>query len=292
MTNTIDPGEISRRFQKDVRAQVEGLGERLHIVGLLANDDDAARVYAAYMRKGCERVGIDFTLRQVPRLRLEREIEAINDDPTIHGVLIYYPIFGVERDNTLKDLVHPHKDIEGLTTHWLRRLYANERTDEEGHKAILPCTPLAIIKLLNAAGAMGESRLQGHTVTVFNRSEVVGRPLASMLANDGAEVFSFDEYGPLIFRPDGEVDETDVTRAEALKRSSVVITGVPSRRFALVDAGELAEERPICLNFSTIRNFSDEGRAAARVFVPRVGPMTVTMVLRNAVRLYRNYHAS
>lgn len=288
----IDPTELSKQFQDTIRADVEGLPTRLRIVGLLANQDEAARTYATYTRKGCERVGISFELREVPRLKLEDEIRRINQDPEVHGVLIYYPIFGVARDNYLKDLVDPRKDIEGLSTHWIQRLYDNERTDALGHKAILPCTPLAVVKLLAAAGAHdpeADKPLGHHTITIFNRSEVVGRPLASMLANDGAHIYSFDEFGPLEITPT-EVHETDITRADALARSSIVITGVPAVSFPHVDASEL-RDRPICLNFSTIRNFTDAAREAARVFVPRVGPMTVTMVLRNAVRLYHNYHA-
>ena len=290
MTNTLDPGEISRAYLEDVRAEVHELGARLSIVGLLATEDKAAQVYADYTRRGCERIDIGFSLSKVPRLELENEIQRINEDPGTHGVLVYYPIFGVERDNFLKDLVDPRKDIEGLSTYWLRRLYTNDRTDPDGHKAILPCTPLAIIKLLDAAVAKTDARLAGQTVVVFNRSEVVGRPLASMLANDGAHVVYFDEYGPLEISPEGRT-ETKITRAEALKRASIVVTGVSSRQFRPIDASELGDA-PICLNFSTIRNFTDEARAAARIFIPRVGPMTVTMVLRNAARLYRNYHAS
>jgi methylenetetrahydrofolate dehydrogenase (NADP+)/methenyltetrahydrofolate cyclohydrolase len=292
MARVIDPSEVSKRYQESIRQEVAGLPGALRIVGLLANDDEAARTYAEYTRRGCERVGIGFELREVRRLKLEAEIERINADPGVHGVLVYYPIFGVERDNTLKELVDPTKDIEGLSSHWIRRLYANDRTDGQGRKSILPCTPLAVVKLLEAAGA-GDQRarkpLAGRTVTVFNRSEVVGRPLAAMLANDGARVYSFDEYGPLEFTPD-DVEETDVTRAEAIAASRVVVTGVPSRAFPPVDAGELAPGT-ICLNFSTIRNFTDAAREAAEVFVPRVGPMTVTMVLRNATRLYRDHHA-
>lgn len=291
MARIIDPGELSKQFQDTIRGKVEALPTRLRIVGLLANQDEAARTYAAYTRKGCERVGIEFELREVPRLTLEDEIARINQDPEVHGVLIYYPIFGVARDNYLKDLVDPRKDIEGLSTHWIKRLYNNQRTDDAGHKAILPCTPLAVVKLLAAAGTHNPEAarpLSHHTITVFNRSEVVGRPLASMLANDGAHIYSFDEYGPLEITPT-DVRETDISREDALARSSIVITGVPSPLFPPIEAGEIGQD-VVCLNFSTIRNFTDEARDAAGVFVPRVGPMTVTMVLRNAVRLYHNYH--
>ena len=292
MARVIDPSEVSKRYQESIRREVAELPGALRIVGLLANDDDAARTYADYTRRGCERVGIGFELREVKRLKLEAEIDRINADPDVHGVLVYYPIFGVERDNALKELVDPTKDIEGLSSHWIRRLYANDRHDEEGRKSILPCTPLSVVKLLEAAGAADPEAarpLEGRTITVFNRSEVVGRPLAAMLANDGARIYSFDEYGPLEFTPD-DVLEADITRAQALAASSIVVTGVPSKAFPPVDAGELAPGT-IGLNFSTIRNFTDAARDAVDVFVPRVGPMTVTMVLRNATRLYRNYHA-
>jgi methylenetetrahydrofolate dehydrogenase (NADP+)/methenyltetrahydrofolate cyclohydrolase len=131
--------------------------------------------------------------------------------------------------------------------------------------------------------------MHGKTVTIFNRSEVVGRPLASMLANDGARVFSFDISGPLLFEK-GHVAETTVSREEALSASQVVITGVPSRDFPLVRAREIGPGA-VCINVSTLKNFADDITSKAAVMVPRVGPMTVAMALRNTLRLYDNYHA-
>jgi methylenetetrahydrofolate dehydrogenase (NADP+)/methenyltetrahydrofolate cyclohydrolase len=151
--------------------------------------------------------------------------------------------------------------------------------------------------LIEAAGFFGsggpDRPLEGRTVTVFNRSEVVGRPLASMLANDGARVYSFDIDGPLLFEPPRvqsdafELRETDVTRAQALSESEVVITGVPSPEFPVVTASEL-RAGSLCVNFSTYRNFSDDIQGKAACFIPRVGPMTVLMVIRNAMRLREN----
>jgi len=127
---------------------------------------------------------------------------------------------------------------------------------------------------------------------VFNRSEVVGRPLASMLANDGASVTSFDIDGPQLFVPGHgdaphSVQETDVDRATALAAADIVITGVPSRSFQRIAASEIADNA-ICVNFSTFANFEPDVREKASAFVPRVGPMTVTMALRNTLRLYQN----
>jgi methylenetetrahydrofolate dehydrogenase (NADP+)/methenyltetrahydrofolate cyclohydrolase len=216
---------------------------------------------------------------------MEEAIFAANADPAIHGILIYYPVFGTEQDHYLKDLVDPSKDIEGLTTYWARRLYENQRYVDEAKskKAILPCTPLAIVKLLEQVGGYP---VRNRKVSIFNRSEVVGRPLASMLANDGATVYSFDIDGPLLFDVEG-LNETNIERDEALAQSEIVVTGVPHRDFKLIQPQEI-RQGAICINFSTLKNFQDDITDRASVFIPSVGPMTITMALRNTLRLYEN----
>lgn len=294
MAIILDPTEVARNFRKEIREHVQALGHPIKLVGLLAHESGPSVTYASYTQAACEDVGIGFELRRKERLSLESEIESLNGDDSIHGVIVYYPIFFNEQDNYLKDLVSPQKDIEGLGSFWIRRLYRNERIVDgnQNEKSILPCTPLAVVKLLEAAGCLNSSNnqkpLAGKTVTVFNRSEVVGRPLASMLAHDGASVYSFDLLGPLEFNASG-VFESTLTREEALARSDIVVTGVPHREFPLVKCSEIRPQC-VCLNFSTYKNFVDDIVTKASVFVPRVGPMTVTMALRNTLRLYNNYH--
>jgi methylenetetrahydrofolate dehydrogenase (NADP+)/methenyltetrahydrofolate cyclohydrolase len=297
VARVIDPADVAAAFRAEVRAEVASLPEPLTLVGVLADEHRPSRTYAEYTRKGCEDVGVRFDLRQVRRLDVEPTIRAANADPGVHGILVYYPVFATEQDAYLRDLIRPGKDIEGLHSFWARCLYENRRFLDEAKtkKAILPCTPLAILKLLDAAGAgaPGSARpLARRRACVFNRSEVVGRPLASMMANDGADVISFDVDGPLRFHPDDDggayrVEETPIDRAAALAQADIVITGVPAHDFPLVRAREL-KPGAICLNFSTLRNFDADIDEAASVFIPRVGPMTVTMALRNTVRLYRN----
>ena len=292
VTRVIDPGRVAESFRQELRQDIAALPGPLTIAGFLSVDEGPSATYADYTRQGCEAVGARFVRRQLPRLSVEAALREANDDPEVHGILVYYPVFGSEQDRYLRDQVAPTKDIEGLHSFWAHCLYANRRELEGGRRAILPCTPLAIRKLIDESGlTRGDSPrpLEGRVVCVFNRSEVVGRPLAAMLAHDGARVFSFDLDGPLEFAPgtDGEghrVSETSVTRAEALARADLVVTGVPSRNFSLI-AGSEIREGAVCINFSTFRNFADDIMGRAAVFVPRVGPMTVTMALRNAVRL-------
>ncbi len=294
MARLIDPSSVAKSIRLDLEGRVKKLKKPLNLVGFLSTEASPSQTYANYTQTACNDVGVNFELRRVAKLELEQAIDAANADENVHGVIVYYPIFGVERDAYIKDLVDHRKDIEGLSTYWVRKLYHNQRfiNPEKTKKAILPCTPLAIVKLLDAAGGLtqhGTDPLKGKTVTIFNRSEVVGRPLASMLANDGADVYSFDLDGPVLFRKEHVVD-TDATRAEALARSDIIITGVPSRSFPLVRAGEI-RAGAWCVNFSTMKNFDDDVEAKAGVFVPRVGPMTITMAIRNTLRLYDNYHS-
>jgi methylenetetrahydrofolate dehydrogenase (NADP+) / methenyltetrahydrofolate cyclohydrolase len=299
VARVIDPAVVAASFRAEIRAEVAALPEPLVLWGVLADEHRPSRTYAEYTRKGCEDVGVRFDLKQVSRLDVEAVIREANADDAVHGVLVYYPVFGTEHDAYLRDCVSENKDIEGLHPFWAQCLYENRRFLDKAktQKAILPCTPLAIMKLLDEAGAMlrgAERPLEGRRAVVFNRSEIVGRPLASMMANDGAHVISFDVDGPLAFTPseaEGEgahhVAETSIDRAQALADADIVVTGVPSADFPLVRGAEL-KRGAICLNFSTAKNFDSDIDGVAGTFIPRVGPMTVTMALRNTVRLFRN----
>lgn len=291
--NNLDP-DISASFHRDdVRARIARRGHAINVVGVLASEEAASRTYAEYTRKTCEEVGVRFRLLTAPKEGAAALIGDANADPAVHGIFVYFPVFGDARDAQLKDSVTPYKDVEGLAAYWMRKLYANERFDDpqRRHKCLLPCTALAILKLLEDTEAHSGMGLpfNGQTVTIFNRSDVVGKPLAYMLANDGAKVYSFDIDGGLSIGAGGGSTET-VNRAEALGKSNVVVTGVPSRQFEKVRASEI---RPgaVCINFSSVQNFDDDAKEKAGVYIPRVGPMTVAMCLRNALRLYEDHHS-
>lgn len=292
----VSPSTVAARYRAEIKQEIRALGTQLKVVGFLAGDYGPSHTYANYTKEACEELGIAYELRQLPRLELEKAIAETNEDSSVHGIMLYYPIFGNEQDRYLKDVVDYRKDIEGLNSFWIRKLYQNERlvagTRATG-KAVVPCTPLAILKILEANGAYGASgtlAAEHKTVTIFNRSEVVGRPLAVMMSNDGARVYSFDVHGPLLYE-NGKASETFITRAQALRESQLVITGVPSRDFPKIRLEEFSAHT-ICLNFATIKNFEPKVEEQAELFIPRVGPVTVAMCMRNTLRLYSTYFAT
>ena len=187
-----------------------------------------------------------------------------NQDETIDGIIVYYPIFNSRQDQYLQQLTDIGKDVEGLSHRYLFNLYQNNRFLDEANtqKSILPCTPLAVIKILeylriyNTILPYG-NRLFGRSVTVVNRSEVVGRPLAALLANDGACVYSVDVNGVQQFtRGEGirkkrheVVEKEGWGLGDCVPLSDVVISGVPGESFKFPTY--LLREGAVCINFST-----------------------------------------
>lgn len=146
--------------------------------------------------------GIRFELREIDREDLESSILAANQDDTVDGIIVYYPVFGNRQDQYLQQVTDASKDVEGLSHRYIFKLYHNERFLDESliQKSLLPCTPLAVLKILDYLRVYNSilphgNRLFGRSVTILNRSETVGRPLAALLANDGACVYSVDVTG-------------------------------------------------------------------------------------------------
>lgn len=291
--HVVDPAAIASKYLEASRSAVEELGASPMVVGFIATSDPPSIAYANATRQQFSNAGFGYDLRQVKRLELEDAVLEANEDPTIHGIFIYFPVFSNQQDDYLRNLVDFKKDIEAGSLYWTRKLYANDRLAIKGdttRKALLPCTPLAIVKILDEIDEYGsEARpLREKRVTIFNRSEVIGRPLAVMMSNDGATVYSFDAFGPLEFRH-AEPFESEITREEALEKSDIIITGVPSDDFRKVNRNEISSDS-VCVNFSSVKNFEDDIADYVKTFVPRVGPMTVAMCMRNTIRLFKNFH--
>jgi len=289
----VDPAEIAKKYLQRLKESVARLQSKVQVVGFIASDDPPSISYANATRRVFTDAGFNYDLRQVKRLELETEIIKANADPDVHGIFIYFPVFSNQEDDYLRNLVHYTKDIEAGSRYWTRKLKANDRsaTDEDTNKkALIPCTPLAIVKVLDDIGeyGAGDLPLAGKIVTIFNRSEVIGRPLAVMMSNDGALVVSFDENGPLEFTA-GAPKETNQDRSSALAQSDIIITGVPDSNFELVKLQEISGNA-VCINFSSEKNFAEDVKFHVRTFIPRVGPMTVAMCMRNTIRLFENFH--
>ncbi|KAG8684887.1 hypothetical protein FRC09_015087 [Ceratobasidium sp. 395] len=308
---------IAAKFRKDIEEDLVHPSARPRkpcLLGILSTSSAPSRSYAQFTKKTCEGMGIDFILREVGGALeggidgegVEEAIIDANEDVNVDGIMVYYPIFGGSQDHYLQQVVSPFKDVEGLHVRFHYNLYHNIRfirpqsllglpsptqsspmlpTQEteapEGYvKSIIPCTPLAIVKALEAVGVYNTildygDRAYGRTVTIINRSEVVGRPLAALLSNDGARVFSADidsiqEYTkrPTAqsngvekakrYNPRHVVHPCSLSLEQCLALSDVVVTAVPSASYKV--RTEWLKDGCICVNVASERNFESDVR--------------------------------
>ncbi|KAJ7437105.1 NAD(P)-binding protein [Mycena galericulata] len=326
---------IAEAFRDEVKQSLDKATRRPRLVGILATSSAPSKFYAEFTKKQCEDLGFEFILKTTGAADtgdlgegegVEEAVIAANEDESVDGIMVYYPIFGPQQDQYLQQVVSPYKDVEGLHFKFHYNLYHNIRFIQpqsllssgapaataasaiEGEepppgtvKSIIPCTPLAIVKCLEHVGVYNRilpygDRAYGRTVTVINRSEVVGRPLAALLANDGARVFSVDidsvqEYtkrprtseAARRYHPRHVVHPSNATLQECLALSDVVVSAVPTASYKIKT--EWLKDGCVCVNVAADKNFEKDVRDKASLYIPAVGKVTILMLLRNLLRL-------
>ncbi|KAL7531856.1 hypothetical protein ACHAXR_008578 [Thalassiosira sp. AJA248-18] len=218
-------------------------------------------------------------------------------------------------DDYFRDLVACQKDVEGYCRKGLRiQKSENDDTDAIGEgdsehivKAeelgpIYPCTALAVHKILESfhlsceslSGVIdGSKQFENITMTIINRSEVLGLPLATMLSNQGATVYSINIDSILQFLPNGKVrrEHATTTVEQCVRKSSVIVSGVPSNSFKVPT--DWIPENATVINVAAESNFEEEklsDMAEGVTYVPHVGRVTVAALEYNLMCLHKNYH--
>ncbi|HXY72949.1 MAG TPA: tetrahydrofolate dehydrogenase/cyclohydrolase catalytic domain-containing protein [Actinomycetota bacterium] len=179
MTATIIDGKaIAAQVRSEVGARVAALGERGVTPGLaavLVGDDPASKIYVDGKQRDCAEVGIESERFELPaditQEKLVAEVQRLNDDPAVHGILVQLPLPPQIDVLALHESILPEKDPDGLSPVNVGRMVRN-------HPTFLPCTPLGIVEMLVRSGVEIEHR----EVTIVGRGQLVGMPLAVMLA--------------------------------------------------------------------------------------------------------------
>ncbi|ODQ81132.1 hypothetical protein BABINDRAFT_33757 [Babjeviella inositovora NRRL Y-12698] len=299
---TILASKIAAQYSDEIKQGVAELDFKPTLVGFLANDDPAAVMYANWSAKTTESLGFTYKLIQCDKNDLEMHILKANETPSVHGIMVYFPVFGDLQDLYLQQCVSPHKDVEGLNHLYYRNMYHNIRflDEQQQQKSILPCTPLAVVKIMEYLQVYNPlidygNRLYGKKVVIVNRSEIVGRPLAALLANDGATVYSVDINNIQEFTRGNDLSlsrhqvkplEGTSQLNELISEADVIITGVPTAAYKFPT--EAVKNGAVCINFSSEKNFREDIKTKAGLYVPNIGKVTQAMLLRNLLRLIEN----
>lgn len=185
MTATLIDGAAlakSLRIQVAERARVlTAKGRPPGLAVILVGEDAASAVYVRNKVKDCEESGIRSVLQRLPADTSERDllarIDALNADPTIHGILVQLPLPPQIDARRVIETISPAKDVDGFHV-------ASAGALMTGQPGFLPCTPYGVMRLLEHAGA----KLAGAEAVVIGRSNIVGKPQAMLLLQADATV--------------------------------------------------------------------------------------------------------
>lgn len=151
------------------------------LVVLLIGDNPASVTYVKNKEKACERVGIKSeVIRMTSEVSTEdvlKVVKQLNNDNTVDGILVQLPIPKHLDVNTIIESLDPNKDVDGLHSNNIAKLYANQ-------DGFVPCTPRGIMTLLKHYNI----EVSGKYAVVIGRSALVGRPVAQLLLNENATV--------------------------------------------------------------------------------------------------------
>lgn len=271
----IDGNALSKQLRQQVAQRAAALREQGHTPGLaviLVGDNPASQVYVRNKVKACHESGLHSVLEQYPASMTEAEllarVEALNNDPSIHGILVQLPLPKHIDDHKVIEAISPLKDVDGFHVASAGALMVGE----VGFKA---CTPYGCMKMLES---IGMTDLRGKHAVVIGRSNIVGKPMAMMLLAANATVTithsGTADLGAMTRQADivvAAVGKRNVLTADMLKPGAVVIDVGMNRN----DEGKLCGDV----------DFAGCAEVAGYITpVPGgVGPMTITMLLVNTM---------
>jgi methylenetetrahydrofolate dehydrogenase (NADP+)/methenyltetrahydrofolate cyclohydrolase len=255
--------------QRAATLRAQGIAPGLAV--LLVGENPASQVYVRNKVKACEDSGVHSLLERHPATLTEAEllarIDALNNDPTIHGILVQLPLPAHIDAQKVIEAISPAKDVDGFHV-------ASAGALMVGQPGFWPCTPYGCMKMLESIGY----DLRGKHAVVIGRSNIVGKPMALMLLQKNATVTICHSATPdlkaMTLLADvvvAAVGKQNVLTADMVKPGAVVIDVGMNRN----EDGKLCGD----VDFEGVRQV-----AGYITPVPGgVGPMTITMLLVNTL---------
>lgn len=279
----INGNTLSAQIRQDIRAEATKLsaqGLQPGLAVILVGDNPASQVYVRNKVKACSDVGFHSVLEQydvtLTETELLRRIISLNQDPTIHGILVQLPLPSHIDANKVIETIAPEKDVDGFHVHSAGALMV-------GQPGFKPCTPYGCMKMLDSIGY----DLKGKHAVVIGRSNIVGKPMAMLLLAANATVTI--------------CHSSTRNLAEHTRQADVIVAAVGKRNVVTAD---MVKPGAVVIDVGMNRN--DEGKLCGDVAfdsvrqvagwitpVPGgVGPTTITMLLQNTLEAAQAVAAS
>ena len=274
MAKIIDGKAISAEVRAEIRKEVSLLAEngiKVCLAVVIVGDDPASQVYVRNKKRACDETGIASEIIAMPSETTEEELisvlDGLNSRSEINGILVQLPLPKHINERNIIAHIDPKKDVDAFCDENVGRIMT-------GNFSFLPCTPAGIIELLRRSGVS----VCGKDCVVIGRSNIVGKPMAMLLLHENGTVticHSRTKNLPEITRRAdilvSAVGKAGFVTADMVKPGAVVIDVGMNR----TPEGKLTGD----VDFASV-----EPIASLITPVPGgVGPMTVTMLLKNTV---------
>jgi methylenetetrahydrofolate dehydrogenase (NADP+)/methenyltetrahydrofolate cyclohydrolase len=280
----IDGKAISEKLLIEVAADVEAMvkkgSPRPGLAAVLVGENPASQQYVKMKRKTCEKYGLESFGYELPKTASQEEVEQLvkqlNADPKVNGILVQLPLPEHLDDEKILNSISIEKDVDGFHPINIGRLAQKGR-----EPLFVPCTPDGCIYLVDQTGF----NLKGANAVVLGRSNIVGMPVALLLVKRDATVticHSRSKDLPGICRSAdvliAAVGRPEMVRGDWIKPGAVVIDVGTNR----VD--DPTSEKGYRLAGDVAFNEAKEVAGWISPYPGGVGPMTITMLLRNTVK--------
>ncbi|MFF2497610.1 bifunctional methylenetetrahydrofolate dehydrogenase/methenyltetrahydrofolate cyclohydrolase FolD [Peribacillus sp. NPDC058075] len=271
----INGKEIAESVRQEISKEVQHLRDKNIVPGLaviLVGDNQASQTYVRNKQKACEDLGMHSVLIKKPaelsQEELIQSIAELNQDDSIHGILVQLPLPGHIQEKAIIEAISPEKDVDGFHPINIGRMMT-------GQDAFLPCTPYGVMVMLEYI----DYDLEGKHVVIVGRSNIVGKPAGQLFLNANATVtYCHSRTKDLAYYTKqadvvvAAVGKRDTITSDHIKEGAVVIDVGMNRN----DEGKLCGD----VAFDEVKN-----KASYITPVPKgVGPMTITMLMKNTVK--------
>jgi len=278
--------DISEQIRAELAARVAELareGIKPGLATVLVGEDPASQMYVGMKNKAAAKMGLHSRQLTLPSETSEAEllgvVAGLNADPEIHGILVQLPLPSHIDEGKVIEAIHPSKDVDGFHPMSVGRL-ATDSGD-----SFAPCTPAGVIEMLVRSG----HDPAGRHVVVVGRSNLVGRPLASLLLRKGRGGDATVTVCHSRTKDLGAVTRTAEILVVAMGRPEAITGDMVSPGTVVIDVGTHRVDDPgsekgyrVCGDV-----LFDEVKEKAAAISPSpggVGPMTITMLLSNTVK--------
>lgn len=275
----IDGKKLAKQIRENLKIECEELKEKginPKLAVIMVGDDKASKIYVKNKSKACNEIGIQYEEylldENINQNELIELIEKLNNDKTVHGILLQSPVpDGLDINEAFRK-ISPEKDVDGFNPTNVGKLVLNQDT-------FVSCTPYGIMRMFEAYNI----DLEGKKVVIIGRSNIVGKPLMQCCLNKNATVTICHSKTKNI--------------KEHIKDADVVISAIGKPEYVTAD---MVKDGVIVIDVGINRNedgkivgdvdFENVSKKASYITpVPGgVGPMTIAMLMNNVIKACNN----